>query len=275
MLSKNSVQSDSPSKSREWDSTAYHRISAPQFTWGKKILDRLSLNGDETFLDAGCGTGKLTRELLELLPNGHVVALDISQNMLNAAQANLSSEFGDRVEFVAADLMDLPFSELFDGIFSTAAFHWIPDHDRLFQSLYRALKPGGWLIAQCGGARNLDRFLGRVAVLTRLPEFSRYLSNFQNPWVFSDAQTARRMLQAIGFLEVDTSLEEAPTRFDNAEQFSEFASKVILHRHLELLPEEDLRRRMLDHLAEQAAHDDPPFELDYWRLNLKAKKPDR
>jgi trans-aconitate 2-methyltransferase len=275
MIPKNSVQTDSPSNSREWDSTAYHRISAPQFTWGKKILDRLSLSGDETVLDAGCGTGKLTRELLELLPRGHVVALDVSQNMLNAAQGNLASEFGDRVEFVAADLMDLPFSELFDGIFSTAAFHWVPDHDRLFQSLYRALKSGGWLIAQCGGARNLDRFLGRVAVLTRVPEFSRYLRNFQNPWVFSDAQTARRMLEATGFLEVDTSLEEAPTRFDNAEQFSEFASKVILHRHLELLPEEDLCRRMLDQLAEEAAQDDPPFELDYWRLNLKAKKPDR
>jgi trans-aconitate 2-methyltransferase len=275
MIPKNSVQTDSPSNSREWDSTAYHRISAPQFTWGKKILDRLSLSGDETVLDAGCGTGKLTRELLELLPRGHVVALDVSQNMLNAAQGNLASEFGDRVEFVAADLMDLPFSELFDGIFSTAAFHWVPDHDRLFQSLYRALKSGGWLIAQCGGARNLDRFLGRVAVLTRVPKFSRYLRNFQNPWVFSDAQTARRMLEATGFLEVDTSLEEAPTRFDNAEQFSEFASKVILHRHLELLPEEDLCRRMLAQLAEEAAQDDPPFELDYWRLNLKAKKPDR
>jgi trans-aconitate 2-methyltransferase len=259
--------------SREWDSTAYHRISAPQFSWGRKILDRLSLSGDETVLDAGCGTGKLTRELLELLPDGHVVALDVSRNMLSAAQANLASEFGDRVEFVAADLMDLPFSELFDGIFSTAAFHWVPDHDRLFQSLYRALKSGGWLIAQCGGARNLDRFLGRVAVLTQVPEFSRYLSNFQNPWVFSDAQTARRMLEAVGFIEVETSVEEARTRFDTAEQFSEFASKVILHRHLELLPDEELRRRMLDQLAEEAAHDDPPFELDYWRLNLKAKKP--
>jgi trans-aconitate 2-methyltransferase len=236
-------------------------------------MDRLSLRGNETVLDAGCGTGKLTRELLKLLPRGHVVASDISQNMLNAAQANLSNELGERVEFVAADLMDLPFTELFDGIFSTAAFHWVQSHDRLFQSLYRALKPGGWLVAQCGGSGNLDRFLRRVAVVAQKREFSQYLGHFRNPWVFSDADTAREMLEHAGFNEVETNLEKAPTRFDTAEEFSEFASKVILHRHLELLPNERVRRRMLDQLAEQSGHDDPPFELDYWRLNLSAKKP--
>jgi ubiquinone/menaquinone biosynthesis C-methylase UbiE len=237
------------------------------------VLDRLSLAGNETVLDAGCGTGKLTRELLELLPHGHVVASDISQNMLNAAQANLSNEFGKRVEFVAADLVDLPFNGLFDGIFSTAAFHWVQNHDRLFQSLYRALKSGGWLVAQCGGSGNLDRFLGRVAVVAQKREFSRYLGNFRNPWVFSDASTARDMLEQAGFSEVETNLEKAPTRFDTAEEFSEFVSKVILHRHLELLPNGSVRRRMLDELAERASHDHPPFELDYWRLNLSAKKP--
>jgi trans-aconitate 2-methyltransferase len=259
--------------SREWDSTAYHRISAPQFSWGKKVMDRLSLRGSETVLDAGCGTGKLTRELLELLPNGRVFALDVSLNMLRAARANLANHFGKKVQFIAADLIAMPFRELFDGIFSTAAFHWVIDHDRLFQALYRALKPGGWLVAQCGGAGNLDRFLGRLAILAKTPEFSNYLAGFRNPWLFSDAPTARQRLEAVGFIEVESSLEKAPTRFDTAKQFSEFTSKIILHRHLERLPDEDLRCDLLRQLAELAAHDDPPFELDYWRLNLNAKKP--
>ena len=51
-------------KSREWDSSAYDRISAPQFRWGKKVLERVLLRGDERVLDVGCGTGKLTAELL-------------------------------------------------------------------------------------------------------------------------------------------------------------------------------------------------------------------
>jgi trans-aconitate 2-methyltransferase len=271
--SNDSLVASSRTNSREWDSAAYQRISGPQFNWGKKVMDRLSLHGDERVLDAGCGTGKLTRELLEMLPQGHVVALDISQNMLNAAQENLAKEFGNRVTFVVADLMDLPFHELFDGIFSTAAFHWVRDHNRLFKGLFRALKPGGWLVAQCGGAGNLDRLLGRLANLASSGNFTSYLAGFRNPWVFSDAQTAKRMLGAAGFAQIDTSLEEAPTRFDTPQQYSEFVSKVILHRHLERLPDEAARHNLLNQLSEQASHDNPPFELDYWRLNLKATRP--
>lgn len=273
MTSNNSAAINCRNQSREWDSTAYDRISTPQFSWGRKVMDRLSLRGNEIVLDAGCGTGKLTRELLELLPNGRVVALDVSQNMLDAAQANLGQEFGDRVEFVAADLLDLPFQGLFDGIFSTAAFHWVPDQERLFQGLYRSLKPGGWLTAQCGGAGNLYRFLHRLALISCNATFSPYLSNFKNPWVFSDPQSAKRTLESAGFIQADTSLEEAPTRFKTAEEYSEFVSKVILHRHLERLPDEALRRELLGQIAKQSSHDDPPFELDYCRLNLNAKKP--
>jgi trans-aconitate 2-methyltransferase len=261
------------SDSREWDSDAYHRISAPQFSWGKKVIERLSVRGNETVLDAGCGTGKLTRELLEALPAGHVVALDVSQNMLNTARQNLERDFGSRVEYVAADLLKLPFDEKFDGIFSTAAFHWVPDHDDLFRNLFRALKPGGWLLAQCGGAGNLKRFLERVASLAKSEPFARYLAEFKNPWVFADAKTANVSLTSAGFVDVDTSLEPAPTRFETGERYVEFISKVILHRHLECLPRPALQKELLERLASEAASDNPPWELDYWRLNLNANKP--
>jgi trans-aconitate 2-methyltransferase len=274
IASDNPAQPNTPTPSREWDSSAYDRISAPQLSWGKKVVERLSVRGDETVLDAGCGTGKLTREVLHLLSSGHVVALDVSQNMLRAARKNLEKDFGERVEFVAADLLALPFDQKFDGIFSTAAFHWVPDHDRLFRSLFLALKPGGWLLAQCGGAGNLDRLLTRVASLARSQPFSRYLGDFKNPWVYSDPETTKGRLQAAGFVSVDSSLEPAPTQFESSDQYTEFVSKVILHRHLELLPNEVLRRELLQALAEQAAKDRPPYQLDYWRLNLNARKPE-
>src|SRR5215212_4757515 len=144
-------------RSTEWDAASYHRLSAPQFSWGSQVLDRLRLNGDETIIDAGCGTGRLTAGLLERLPRGRVVAVDLSQNMLEEARSHLSPPFGGRVEFARADLAGLPFESAFDGVFSTAAFRWVPDHPRLFRSLYRSLKPGGWLDAQCGGANNIAR----------------------------------------------------------------------------------------------------------------------
>ncbi len=140
--------------SRDWDAATYHRISEPQVTWGRRVLDRLPLRGDETVLDAGCGTGRLTAELLERLPRGRVLALDNSPAMLAAAREYLAPRFGDRVSFVLADLQELadrPLPEPVDAIFSTAAFHWVLDHPRLFRGLYRALRPGGRLVAQCGG----------------------------------------------------------------------------------------------------------------------------
>jgi trans-aconitate methyltransferase len=261
-------------KSREWDSTAYDRISAPQFSWGKKVLDRVSLRGDERLLDAGCGTGKLTGELLTLLPRGHVVAVDLSENMLRTAGENLQVRFGSRIRFVAADLEHLPFDRAFDGIFSTAAFHWVSDHNLLFASLYRALRPGGWLVAQCGGAGNLDRFLASVAALSKSSRYRAYVGDTHDWWTFADPATTAKRLAAVGFQHIDTSLEPAPTRFDNAIQFVEFASKVILHRLLEHFPDDHTRQQFMGEIAALASKTDPPFELDYWRLNLAGRKPD-
>src|SRR5271167_3821905 len=110
--------SDLP-KSREWNAAEYHRLSAPQFHWGQRVLAQLRLRGDECLLDAGCGSGKLTRILLEGLPRGGVVGLDLSSNMVLHAQENLRPDFGDRARFVAADFLRLPFRECFDGIVST------------------------------------------------------------------------------------------------------------------------------------------------------------
>src|SRR5260370_16186056 len=115
--------------SREWNAAEYHRLSAPQFQWGQHIVSQLRLRGDERLLDAGCGTGKLTRILLENLPRGHVVGLDLSRNMVLHARQNLEPDFGERVSFVCADLVALPFRACFDGTFSTASFHWVLDRD--------------------------------------------------------------------------------------------------------------------------------------------------
>jgi trans-aconitate methyltransferase len=147
----------------EWDAASYHRLSAPQFSWGKQVLERLRLNGDEAVMDAGCGTWRLTAGLLERLLRGRVAGVDLSQNMLEEARSHLSPRFGGRVEFIRADLAWLPFDEAFDGVFNTAAFHWVPDHTRLFRSLFESLKPGGWLVAQCGGGPNIARLMRRAS----------------------------------------------------------------------------------------------------------------
>lgn len=258
------------SSSREWNSAVYHRLSGPQVSWGKKVLSRLRLRGDEVVLDAGCGTGRLTAELLEALPLGRVVGIDLSQNMLDSAREHLG-RFGSRVSLISCDLLHLPFDGSFDGIVSTAAFHWVLDHDRLFANLRRALVPGGWLEAQCGGGPNLVTLRNRANTLAATPKFVPFFADFHEPWLYQDAESAALSLRRAGFVEVETSLEAAPTVLDDATQYSEFVRNIIFRRHVENIPAGDLRAEFIAELTQQASVDDPPFSLDYWRLNLRGR----
>lgn len=224
-------------------------------------------------MDAGCGTGKLTRLLLENLPGGRVVGVDLSRNMALHARENLAPGFSDRVCFVVADLVALPFRDYFDGIFSTASFHWVHDHDALFRSLHGALRPKGWLHAQCGGGPNIHRLRQRVRVLAGTSEFSHWLEKFPEPWFFSDAEGAVSRLRTAGFENVVAELEEAAYSAPGRREFEDYLKTFVLHRHIELLPTETLRANFVQKLADAAAHDDPPWTLDYTRLNLRASKP--
>lgn len=261
----------------EWNAEVYHRVSNPHVTWGARVIERLALRGDETVLDAGCGTGRLTAELLERLPDGHVIALDRSQNMLDAARENLTPRFGDRVTFVLADLQEVRPEEIgepVDVIFSTASFHWVKDHPRLFANLYQVLKPGGWLVAQCGGGPNLAALLARASELMATPRYAPFFEGWSGPWEYADDVTTAERLREAGFVDIEASLEEAPTRMADAATYREFLTSVIFGAHLARIPDEDLREGFVDHLTDLAAVDDPPFFLDYWRLNIRARRPD-
>ena len=225
-------------------------------------------------LDAGCRTGRLTADLLEALPNGRVVALDLSQNMLRSAREYLQPQFGKkRAQFVAADLPDLPFENAFDGIVSTAAFHWVLDHDRLFRNLHGALRPGGWLQAQCGGGPNIAHLRERMAGLAASPTYAAFLAGFPSPWFFQNAEGAADTLRRVGFVEVETSIEPALTVMESRQHYQEFVRTVIVRAHLDRLPDPGLRDQYVSQLADLSEEDDPPFLLDYWRLNLAGKRP--
>jgi len=257
----------------EWDAAIYHRVSMPQVTWGGKVLERLVLSGDETVVDAGCGTGRLTADLLERLPRGRVIAVDQSTNMLSQAADYLVPRFGNRVTFLHADVQDLELPEPVDAIFSTATFHWVLDHPRLFRALFACLKPGGRLVAQCGGGPNIARLRHRAESLLESPDFRAKAVGWTNPWEFATPDETADRLAAAGFTDIETSLEPAATTFPDASVFGEFVASVVLRAHLDALPEPTDRLAFIAKMTTLAAGDDPPFTLDYWRLNLAATRP--
>lgn len=254
--------------SKEWDAKTYHAVSSPQFAWGLAVLDRVPLRGDEDALDAGCGTGRLTVELAKRLPRGIVVAADRSENMIEEAKKTLAV-FGDHVRFHAGDLLELPFDRAFDLVFSTATFHWVLDHERLFRRLHAALRPGGSLVAQCGGAGNLAAFLRRAARVVEAPRYAPYFEGWRDAWYFAEADVTRARLERAGFEAIDTNLQPAPTPFPDAPSFRRFIENVVLRHHVERLPEREIVDAFLDDVVASG-----PAELDYVRLNVRATRPE-
>jgi len=264
-LARRSPPGRSPTPSgrsaRDWDASTYDRISGPQQRWAAEQLDRLHLHGDEVVLDAGCGSGRVTLELVRRVPRGRVYAVDAAPSMV----AHTRQALGDRVTALCQDLAQLELPEPVDVVFSNATFHWIADHDALFAALHRNLKPGGRLLAQCGGRGNVDAFRRVADEVAAEPPFAAHFVGWQGPWNYAGAQETAQRLQGAGFVDVECWLQDKPTE---PEEPRSFVSTVCLVRHLDLVPD-DLRDPFIDAVMERAGR---PLVLHYVRLNMSARR---
>ena len=245
---------------RDWDAATYDRVADPMTRWGSAVLERLPLSGDETVLDAGCGSGRVTELLADRLPRGHVIALDASPSMVAEARRRLA-RFGDRIAYVVADLglpIELPGGTSVDAVLSTATFHWVPDHDALFRHLAAVLRPGGRLVAQCGGVGNIASIR---AILATIGDGWPGAAHYETP----EATTTR--LTAAGFVDVETWLQAEPTRFERGEPLETYLRTVILGGHVARLPATE-RDAFVHEVAERMGE---PV-IDYVRLNIGARR---
>jgi trans-aconitate 2-methyltransferase len=244
---------------REWDGASYDRISGVMEGLGLKVLSRLSLNGDETVLDAGCGSGRVTQALIERLPWGRAIGLDASPSMVQAARERLGPEADLRV----GDLLELELEQPVDAVFSTATFHWISDHERLFARLRTALRAGGQLVAQCGGEGNIDTLRGVAnEVLARAP-YAEHFREWRAPWHYAAPARTRERLLAAGFARAECWLTPAPQK---PEHPREFLATIVLGPHVQQLPE-GLRDPFMDDVLDALGE---PVVVDYVRLNIDA-----
>jgi trans-aconitate 2-methyltransferase len=238
-----------------WDARTYDETSGPQQAWAAEVLERVQgIAQDATVLDVGCGTGRVTEELLALVPRGRVLAIDASAEMVELARQRL----GDRAKVWHRDVLELTLDEPVDAIVSTATLHWVSDHDRMWALLARALRPGGVLEAQCGGAGNIKRV--RAAIETVVHALEPALAEW-SPWVFATPRETERRLRRSGFVEIRCWLECRPTY---PEDVGAFVPTSILAAHLARLPE----ARRSRFAAEVVARVRLP--LDYVRLNVSA-----
>jgi trans-aconitate 2-methyltransferase len=248
---------------RDWDAGAYHRLSNPHVAWADALLDRLELTGDETVLDAGCGSGRVTRMLIDRLPRGRVIAVDSSPEMVAHARA----ELGERADVRAADLTELRLAsgEHVDAVFSNAVFHWIADHDALFAALAAALRPGGRLVTQCGGEGNIAAVHAHALEAVADAGFADRFEDWGWPWNFAAPDTTERRLLDAGFEDVRCWLEPWPVESDEPRAYLE---AMCMGPFLERL-RDDEQPRFMDAVMARLG-EAPTF--DYVRLNIVARR---
>lgn len=250
---------------RDWDARSYDKVGGPMTEMALAVLDRLELRGDETVLDAGCGTGRVSELLLERLPEGRVIAVDADPEMVAAARRNLA----DRAEVIEASLLDVALEDLGldapgDAIFSTATFHWILDHDALFGNLARLLVPGGRLVAQCGGVGNIADLRRAGDEVAALPEFAPYFDGWTVPWYYAEPDVTAERLDDAGFVEVRTWLQPWPVV---PEDPAEYVATITFGAQVQRLPDE-LRDSYVAAVLERMTE---PVTVDYVRLNIDAR----
>jgi trans-aconitate 2-methyltransferase len=201
----------------------------------------------------------VTKLLLDSLPEGRVIAADAAPSMVEEARAAL----GESVEVIESDLTELELGEQVDAVFSNAVFHWIGDHDALFARMRALLRPGGRLVAQCGGAGNVERFHEVAREVGDSEPFAEHLAGWVGPWNFAGPEETERRLLGAGFRNPKAWLDPHPVVPDHT---LEYLRTVCLGHHVLRLPE-DLREEYVAAVAERCGE---PVELDYVRLNIDA-----
>jgi trans-aconitate 2-methyltransferase len=243
----------------DWDPASYDRISDFQLAMGREVLERLELEGDETVLDAGCGTGRVTELIAARLPRGRAIGADASPAMIAAARERL----GPGVELIVGDLLELELAESVDVVFSNATFHWIADHARLFDRVASTLRPGGLLEAQFGARGNvLELREGIRRVASREP-FRAHLDGFDEPFNFPTVEDTERLLRAAGFDDVRCWLDERIAVIEDRRAFHGTMGTIVYRERLPVELHEPFMEQVLAETEEPTT---------FVRLNVSARR---
>lgn len=254
-----------------WDAKTYDRIGTPMQEWAGAVIDDLGLAGNETVLDAGCGSGKVTMQLAQRLPQGKIYALDSSAEMIAGLKDTVrDTDVSCAIIPIRSSLTDFELPVQVDCVFSNAVFHWISDDTALFASLHRATRRGGRLRAQCGGFGNISRVYEAVAVAQADPRFSEYFKGTRDSKKFRKPEEAIASMEAAGWHNVTASTFDAPVTFETPADAVMYLRTVILREHVMLLPAE-LGDAYLEAVVEAGIRQyGEPFCANYVRLNLAA-----
>ena len=283
-----------------WDARTYDQVSyLVQYRWGQQVLEWRKWHGNEIVMDAGCGSGLLTKQLAKKVPRGKVYAVDIDSNMIKQARNNL--ELFDNVEIVQSSFTDIRLPRKLDVIFSNSAFHWVQDHRKAFQIFWELLKPmntnnkdtissnsnsnsnarSSQLLIQCGGYGNLQQIITFLERIAHLDQFKAYFTDWKQSWHFARPDDTNKLLEEIGYVNTKVSSNSDFVIFPDRHMYSKFVKTVVMKTYLERLsPENDdsklkpvFLELFLDEVKKHSNKSKKHWFLDFVRLNIVANRP--
>ena len=287
-----------------WDARTYDQVSRLiQYRWGQKVIKWRKWRGDEIVMDAGCGSGLLTKQLAKQVPRGKVYAVDIDSNMIKQAKNNL--QFFDNIEIIQSSLTDIKLPRKLDVIFSNSALHWIQDHREAFQNFWEMLKPmssndvtdisvsnnsnnttgsSGQLLIQCGGYGNLQEIITILERITHLDRFKEHFADWKHPWHFAKAKDTSKLLQEIGYVNAAVYYSDDCVILPNRRIYSKFVKTVVMKSYLDHLSSDNddyyidklkdlFLELFLDEVEKCSNKSNTRWFLDFVRLNIIAYRP--
>jgi len=263
-------------KSYVWNADDYAKHSSSQYKWAKELIPKLKLSGNEALLDIGCGDGKVTAILAKCLPNGCVVGVDSSEDMVVLARRTFPHEAYPNLSFQRMDARALTFQARFDRVFSNAALHWIIDHKSVLHGVQRSLKGGGRLLFQMGGKGNAQDVLAVLDGLFMEKPWREFFVGFGFPYGFYTPEEYRVWLCEAKLEPERVELVPKDMQLPGGEGLAGWIRTTWLP-YTERLPT-DLRERFIEQIVTTYMKTNPLDEagiahVRMARLEVEASKP--
>jgi len=230
----------------KWDAKEYQNNSRPQQDWARELIAKLDLKGNERVLDIGCGDGKITAEIAQILKEGSVTGVDSSKEMIDLAIENFPGNTYKNLSFIMCDAKKLNFDNEFDIVFSNATFHWIKNHKAALLKIKKSLKKSGKILIQMGGTGNLKDIIEATDIVKATPKWKDYFLDFKFPWSFYGPKRYKSWLDSLEFKIIYLKLINKDIALKGVEELKNWV-KTIWIPYTVLLPE-DMHNSFMDEI---------------------------
>jgi trans-aconitate methyltransferase len=259
----------------QWNPVEYAKSSSVQQQWARELIRKLELKGNERILDIGCGDGKVTAEIALCVPNGFVLGIDSSKEMITLSQSLFPADAFSNLRFQCENASRLPFENKFDVVFSNATLHWVLDHKPVLQGICKSLRHGGRILLQMGGRNNTYAVENMMKNLIHKEEWSRYFVGFNFSYGFYGPDEYNKWLREAGFNAKRVELIPKDAKHEGRSGFESWIRTTWLpytHRvpekERELFISQVADEYIKDHLADK----NDIVHVDMMRLEVEAVK---